>query len=757
MKLDIQYLLENLTLEEKTGLCSGSGFWWTKAVARLGVPSIMVSDGPHGLRKQAGEADHIGINGSVEAVCFPSGATLASSFDRALLRQVGEHLGEEARAENLHTVLGPAVNIKRSPLCGRNFEYFSEDPYVAGELAASYINGVQSRQVGTSIKHFAANNQEYHRMSTDTIVSERVLREIYLTAFEKAVKQAKPWSVMCAYNRLNGEYCCENKWLLTDVLRKEWGFDGIVMTDWGAMNRRVDALKAGLNLEMPASKGYNDKKLLKAVEDGTLTIEELNHSVEELLKWIEKGLQDAESVPYDKEEHHNFSSQCAAESAVLLKNEGELLPLPPSAKVAFIGDFAKSPRFQGGGSSHINSYKTTSAVEAVKDRVNVSYAAGWSHHGEEHDNELFEEAVQLAQTVDTVVIFAGLPDSFESEGYDRTHLHLPKNQNELIEAVCAVQSNVVVLLHNGSPVAMPWKDKVSSILEMYLGGQAVGQATVDLLFGKLSPSGHLAETFPLHLEDTPCYLNFPGYNHQVEYAEGVYVGYRWYESRHMPVLFPFGHGLTYTKFALENMQLSKTQFNSNDTITVSVDLTNVGERAGAQAVQLYVMPPENLLGFKPAKELQGFEKIKLQPGETQKVSFTLDKRSFSYYDESIQDWNQLAGDYTVALGFSVEELLLKETVTILAQEKKFEWNEWTTIGDLIQSGFQDEMQESFRSMGEAFGIDSNEEEENEDAMISKAAILAMLDGFPIHSLASFADVPVDFEEQLKKKIVEKSK
>lgn len=747
MKLDIPYLIENMTLEEKAGLCSGQDFWWTKSVERLGLPAVMVSDGPHGLRKQAQESDHLGLNESVKAVCFPTGSAMASSFDRDLIGRLGEHLGEAARAEKLHTVLGPAINIKRSPLCGRNFEYLSEDPYLAGEMSASYVNAVQSLNVGVSVKHYAANNQEYHRMSVDTIVSERALREIYLAAFEKTVKQAKPWTLMCAYNRLNGEYCCENEWLLNQVLHKDWGFDGIVMTDWGAMNDRVKALKSGLNLEMPSSYGYNDRKLVQAVENGILPMEILDKSVEDLLRWIGKGLAEEPAVQsYDKEAHHTFARKAAAECAVLLKNENDLLPLAKADEVVFIGSFAANPRFQGGGSSHINSFRVSNAVDAAKGAGNVQYTPGWMEDGETRDADLLDAAVTAAKKAKTAVIFAGLPDSYESEGYDRTHLDIPACQNELIEAVCAVQPHTVVVLHTGSPIVMPWLDKAAAVLNMCLGGQAVGETAVDLLFGDAAPAGRLAETFPCRLEDTPCYLNFPGNDKKVVYAEDVYVGYRWYDSRRMPVLFPFGYGLSYTQFSLRNLSLASRQYNGTGTLEATVEVTNTGKRNGKHVVQLYIAPPENAKQPRPVHELKGFEKVELAPGETQTVQFALDARSFAYYEERIGDWHIESGEYTLQVGGSSRDLPLTATVAVKGKPLPFVWEDATTIGDLMEADKQDALQQVMEKLSAAFG--SGEDTDGE-GVISDDMRNAMMEGMPLHSLASFSELPYDFLEEIK--------
>ena len=738
--MDIKKIMQEMTLEEKAGLCSGADFWYTKAVERLGVPAVMVTDGPHGLRKQEEQADHLGIAESVKAVCFPAGCALASSFDRDLIGEVGTYLGEEARAEKVHTLLGPAVNIKRSPLCGRNFEYLSEDPYLAGEMAASYVQGVQSQKVGTSVKHFAANNQETRRMSVSDRVDERTLREIYLTAFEKIVKQAKPWTLMCSYNQINGVYSCENDWLLNQVLRREWGFDGIVMTDWGAMNRRCEALEAGLNLEMPSSNGRNDAKIVEAVKNGSLKMETLDKAVEGLLEWINKGLDDkARTGSYDKGKHHRLACRAAEESAVLLKNKNGLLPLNQADKIAFIGRFAESPRYQGGGSSHINSFRVDSALDAAKNSglSGITYAPGYEADGATTSPELLQAALKAAKEAKAAVIFAGLPDSYESEGYDRTTLDLPACQNELIEKVCEVQPNTVVVLHNGSAVSMPWIEKAASVLEMYLGGQAVGTAEIRLLFGKANPSGKLAETFPLRLEDTPAYLNFPGSENEVSYGEGVYVGYRWYDARKMQVLFPFGHGLSYTTFALSNLKLSSGAINDTDPLTASVTVKNTGKVAGKETVQLYVTPPENQKSIRPVRELKGFQKVSLQPGEEKTISFSLDKRSFAYYETRIPGWYTGDGEYEIFVGTSSRDLPLHGKVKISSTERiPLKITDTTTMGDVLRYGKQPELLEPvMEKMRKAFGMSPE--------AVNSEMFRQMIDGMPLHSIASFFSEDVE--------------
>lgn len=505
--MNIEKILKELTLEEKASLCSGSDFWHTKSVDRLEIPRIMVSDGPHGLRKNIENAQN--PNEAIKAVCFPTASALACSFDRKLLETMGKALGEECQAENVSVILGPGCNIKRSPVCGRNFEYFSEDPYLASEMACAHIKGVQSKGVGTSLKHFACNNQETRRLTCDEKIDERTLREIYLSAFEAAVKKAKPWTIMCSYNRINGVHSSQNKWLLTDVLRDEWDFKGLVMSDWGAVDDRVEGIKAGLDLEMPASFGKNDKLIVEAVNKGELSTEELDKCVRRVLELVDRAEESRSDAVWDKEKQHELARKISAQCSVLLKNEDDILPLDKNDKICFIGYFAQKPRYQGGGSSHINSFKVTSALEAVKEYCEVEYAQGYITDEDKTDEKLLKEALECAARNDKVVIFAGLPDAFESEGYDRTHMRMPECQLELIEKISEINKNVVVVLHNGSPVEMPFINNIKALLEVYLGGQAVGGAVCDLLFGKVNPSGKLAETFPVKLSDNPSILTSP--------------------------------------------------------------------------------------------------------------------------------------------------------------------------------------------------------------------------------------------------------
>ena len=668
----IKKIVAEMTLEEKAGMCSGKDFWNLKSVERLGVPSVMVSDGPHGLRKQqTGDGDQLGVNRSIEAVCFPPACMAAASFDRSLIRELGGIIGDECQAEDISVSLGPSMNIKRTPVGGRNFEYYSEDPYLTAELATVYVQGVQGKGVGTSPKHYVANNQEFQRMTVSCEVDERTLREIYLSAFETVAKKARPWTVMCSYNRVNGEYVSQSHRLLTEILRDEWGFDGYVVSDWGAVSDRVAGLKAGLDLEMPPAGEYTtDRQIVEAAKSGELSEKVLDRAVERILEAVFRFDENRIETKFDKEAHHEFAVKIAQESAVLLKNDGGLLPLDKDERIAFIGEFAKKPRYQGGGSSHINAYKVVSAMVALGDRKNVTYVPGFSAESDGKNQKWFDEAVETAKGAKVAVVFAGLPDIDESEGYDREHMRLPAVQNELIEEICKVQKNVAVVLHNGSPVEMPWIENVQAILEMYLGGQGVGQATVDVLFGDVNPSGKLPETFPVRLEDSPTYLNTPGADGKIEYREGVFVGYRYYDTRRTEVLFEFGHGLSYTKFEYGELKLSAEEIDDVDELKVWVDVTNVGKRAGKEIVQLYVSDRTRRSPIRPIRELKGFEKISLEPGETKTVELVLDKRSFAYYDVEVKDWVCGSGEYEVAIGASSRDLRSVGVVNVKSSYKR---------------------------------------------------------------------------------------
>lgn len=741
--MDVKKIVAQMTLEEKASLCSGEDFWHTKAVERLGVPASMVSDGPHGLRKQDDKVDHLGVNDSIKAVCFPAGCATAASFDRALVQKLGEALGDECQHEGVSVVLGPAVNIKRSPLCGRNFEYFSEDPYLAGEMACAHIHGVQSRNVGTSIKHFACNSQEHRRMSSSSQADERTLREIYFPAFEAAVKREQPWTVMCSYNRLNGTYASENQWLLTDVLRDEWGFQGYVVSDWGAVSDRVAGIRAGLDLEMPGSMGINDKKIVQAVKDGKLDEKLVDRACERILNIVYRFVENRKpETPWDKEAQHALAADIAGDCMVLLKNEGDLLPLDKDADVAFIGEFALSPRFQGGGSSHINSFKITSALEAAKDAgLRVTYAPGYSVKDDEATDEMIEKAVAAAKGAKAAVVFAGLPDSYESEGYDRAHMRMPDCQNRVIEAVAKANPNTVVVLHNGSPVEMPWIGKVRAVLETYLGGQAVGLAAVRVLFGDVNPSGHLAETFPLKLQDNPSYLYYLGEGNVTEYREGVFVGYRYYDKKDMDVLFPFGHGLSYTTFAYENLRLDlgKTLLENGDTVKVTVTVKNTGKRFGKAAAQLYV-GALNADPIRPVRELKGFEKVALNPGESREVSFTLDKRAFAMWNSEIHDWYVPQGQYAIEVGDSSRHLPLRTEITLGdARELPRHYDMNSIFMDLMadpkaRALLKPLMEESSRKFS---GDQAEGETEAAKEAVSEAMGEAMMRYMPLRALISF--------------------
>lgn len=668
MKRDIKKIISQMTLEEKASLCSGLDFWNTKGIERLGIPSIMVTDGPHGLRKQAEGADHLGIYNSIPSTCFPSAVGLASTWNKNLINEVGVALGEECQAENVGVLLGPGANIKRSPLCGRNFEYFSEDPYLSSQMAVNHVKGVQSQGIGTSLKHFAANNQEHRRMSVDAIVDERTLREIYLASFEDVVKEAQPWTVMCAYNKVNGEYASENNYLLNDILKDEWGFEGFVVSDWGAVNERDASLANGLELEMPSSFGIGEKKIIEAINCGELCVEKLDQAVERLLYIIFKAADNQlENAMYSKDEHHQLAREVASESMVMLKNEDSILPLKKEGAVAVIGGFAKQPRYQGGGSSHINPTKLESILEEIEtvsgEKTNILFAQGYDIASDDVNESMVNEAKKIAERADTAVLFVGLPDRYESEGFDRKHLQMPENHVQLIEAIAEVQSNIVVVLSNGAPIEMPWIGKVKGILEGYLGGQALGGAIADLLFGDANPSGKLAETFPKVLSDTPSYLNFPGEGDKVEYKEGVFVGYRYYDTKNIEPLFPFGFGLSYTNFEYSNLSINKKEIKDIETVSVSVNVKNIGSTAGKEIVQLYIKDVESTM-IRPEKELKGFEKVELQPGEEKTVSFTLNKRSFAYYNVELKDWHVETGEFEILVGKSSREIILHDSIYV---------------------------------------------------------------------------------------------
>ncbi|WP_221583503.1 glycoside hydrolase family 3 C-terminal domain-containing protein [Microbacterium sp. G2-8] len=659
----------DLTLEEKAALTSGLDFWHLKSIDRHGVPSIMVTDGPHGLRKQAGESDHLGLNASVPATCFPPAVALGSSWDPSLAARVGDAIGREAAIEDVAVVLGPGVNIKRSPLCGRNFEYFSEDPIHASDMGSGIVRGIQKNGVGTSLKHFAANNQESDRMRVSSDIDPRPLREIYLRAFQGVVGDEQPWTVMCSYNRVNGVYASEDPFLLTQVLRDEWGFDGLVVSDWGASNVRAEGVKAGMDLEMPSSGGVTDRQLVDAVKSGTLDEADLDRVAQRVLDLIRKsGQRPAVEGGFDVDAHHALAREAAARSIVLLKNEGDILPLAPTQKIAVVGEFAAKPRFQGGGSSHINPTRVDAALDAIRAAASdVVYAPGYvvpeppegigmsEKKAPKPEQSVLDrlraEAVEAAAGSDVAVVFLGLPDEDESEGFDRTHIELPAEQLAVLDAVAAVNENVVVVLSNGGVVALPFADRVPAILETWLLGQAGGSATADVLFGSVNPSGRLSETMPLRLQDSPAYTSFPGESQHVRYGEGLYVGYRWYDAREMDVAFPFGYGLSYTTFSYG----APVAVADADGIRVTVDVTNTGSAAGREVVQAYVSVPETSVE-RPPRELKAFQSVEIPAGETVPVELRIRRRDLAYWEIRTDEWIVEDAAYRVEVGSSSRDL-----------------------------------------------------------------------------------------------------
>lgn len=695
---DTERVLAELTLEEKASLLSGVDFWHTQPVERDGetlVPSVMVTDGPHGLRKQAESADHLGIGNSVPATCFPTAAALGSTWDPALLHRVGEALGRETRANDVAVLLGPGVNIKRSPLCGRNFEYLSEDPLVAGELGAALVQGIQSQGVGTSLKHYAANNQEADRMRVSADVDERTLREIYLPAFERVVKQAQPWTVMCSYNKVNDVYASQNHWLLTEVLRDEWGFEGLVVSDWGAVRDRVAAVAAGLDLEMPSSGGRTDAQVVAAVREGRLDEADVDTAVRNVLHLVSRSQPAlAEPGSFDAAAHHALAREAAAAGTVLLKNDAvdgaPLLPLADGAGLAVVGELARTPRYQGAGSSQVNPTQLDDALTALRTATGaeVPFAAGYAVDGKDAGSgtdaeALRAEAVEVARAARTVVVHLGLPASYESEGYDREHMDLPADQVALLEAVAAVNPRVVVVLSNGSAVTVaPWQDLAPAIVEGWLGGQASGGAVADVLLGAVNPSGRLAETLPVRLEDNPSYGNFPGELGHVRYGEGIFVGYRWYDARGLDVSFPFGHGLSYTTFAYDAVAAEVTGSGAEAGVRVTVRVTNTGDRAGAEVVQVYVADPQSQVQ-RPERELKAFAKVALAPGESREVVLDLDARALSYWHPVLRRWVVEGGEFVVAVGASSRDLRGAVTVEVEGEDVRLPLHELSTVTEAL--------------------------------------------------------------------------
>lgn len=702
---DVDRLIASLTLEEKASLLSGQDFWNTKAIDRdhVHVPGIMVSDGPHGLRKQAEEADHLGLGTSVPATCFPTAAALGSSWDVELLRRVGVALGVEARANDVAVLLGPGVNIKRDPRCGRNFEYLSEDPVLSGDLAAALIDGVQSQGVGTSLKHYAANNQENDRMRVSAEVDERTLREIYLASFERAVRAADPWTVMCSYNKVNGTYASQHRWLLTEVLREEWGWDGLVVSDWGAVRDRVAAVAAGLDLEMPATDGRTDAEIVTAVQEGRLDEALVDVAAGNVLRLIERsaGAGERAAAELDHDANHDLARRAAAAGAVLLRNEevegpdgtpAPLLPLPVGAgidAVAVIGEFARTPRYQGAGSSQVNPTRLVSALEAFEAAFGSrpAFAPGFTiPEGPQTDRteaELVAEAVDLAAGAGTAVLFLGLPAVTESEGYDREHIDLPAEQLRLLAAVAEVNPRVVVVLSNGSVVALSqWQHHAPAILETWLGGQAGAQGAVDVLIGAVNPSGKLAETIPHRLQDVPSYGNFPGELGTVRYGEGVLVGYRWYDTRAAEVAYPFGFGLSYTSFDIDQVTAAVSGTGADARVQVSARVTNTGERRGAEVVQVYVGDPVAVVE-RPASELKAFARVELEQGASRTVTFELDSRALAFWHPILRRWTVEGGEFVVSVGSSSRHLAASVSVEVTGEDISVPLTELSTVAELL--------------------------------------------------------------------------
>ena len=665
---EIEKIVAQLTLEEKAALCSGISNWESTPVKRLNIPALFMADGPHGLRKEKDGGGGV-FKESYPATCFPTAVTLASTWDRELLAAVGRAIAKECLEQGVFTVLGPGINIKRTPLCGRNFEYFSEDPYLSGELAAAFINGVQERGVGTSLKHYAVNSQEYRRLTISSEVDERALREIYLKAFEIAVKKARPATIMCSYNLVNGVYAGESRELLWDILREEWGFTGIVISDWGAVNNRVRGLLAGLDLEMPTSGGIHDRQLAEAVQSGELEEQRLDEAVARILRFVfqyraAENRAGANTADYEK--HHDLARRAAAEGAVLLKNERQLLPLSTGDDFALIGRLAKEPRYQGSGSSRVNPKSLVSFCDYL-DSENIAYqfAPGYSLEGDGYSEQEIAAAVELAKDHKYSLVFAGLTDEYESEGYDRTHLGLPRGHNELISALGRVSEKVIVVLSCGSPVEMPWLEQAGAVLNLYLGGESTGEAAFDLIFGRVNPSGKLAETFPRRLEDCLA-AKYSGMGPQrVHYRESIFVGYRYYDSAEKEVLFPFGFGLSYTRFAYENLKLSTNTMDEDGSLQVSFDLKNTGERSGAEVAQLYVRDLE-ASHFIPEKELQGFAKVFLEKGRSKRITFDLTKEAFAFYSVQAGGWRVEGGEFEIMIGSSSRQIELRDTVQVKA-------------------------------------------------------------------------------------------
>ncbi|MGJ0390968.1 glycoside hydrolase family 3 C-terminal domain-containing protein [Microbacterium sp. CGR1] len=739
----------DLTLEEKASLTSGADFWTTKAIDRVGLPSIMMTDGPHGLRKQSGGTDHLGLASSVPATCFPPAVGIGSSFDPEIIERVGAAIGVEAAIEDVAIVLGPGINIKRSPLCGRNFEYFSEDPIVSGVLGAASVRGVQSQGVGTSLKHFAANNQEFDRMRASSDVDPRPLHEIYLRGFERVVKDAQPWTVMCSYNRINGVYASEDPWLLTRVLRDDWGFDGLVVSDWGAVNDRVAGVAAGLDLEMPSSGGRTDAQLVAAVRAGDLAESVLDTAAARAIDLVRKaGERPAASGPLDVDAHHALAREAAGRSIVLLKNDGDVLPLAAGQKIAVIGAFATEPRFQGAGSSLINPTRVDKALDELRaiGGEDVSYAAGYSVAGGavaasgRSDDDLRAEAVAAASAADVAVVFLGLPAAEESEGFDREHIDLPADQLAVLDAVIEANPATVVVLSNGGVVALPFAGRVPAIVETWLLGQAGGGAVADVLYGAVNPSGKLTETVPVRLEDNPSFGNFPGEFGHVRYGEGVLVGYRWYDAKGLDVTFPFGHGLSYTTFSYGEASASVT---GDGDIAVTVEVTNTGARDGREVVQVYVAPVASAVQRAP-RELKAFSSVALATGETRTVQLVVRREDLAYWDVRVDRFVVESGEYRVEVAASSRDIRSSSTVSVEGDVVSLPLTMNSSIGDVVAHPVAGPI--AMAALGGLMDGLTGADSSAASMMPNDEAMEKMMASFPIGRLIGFPGVDVTYEQ-----------
>lgn len=666
-------IVNKMSLEKKAAFVSGFNYWYLNEDSELGLPQIMLTDGPHGLRKQNKDkktSNGIGLGNSVPATCFPPASLSSCSWDEDLIKAEGVALAEECIKENVSVILGPGTNIKRAPVCGRNFEYFSEDPYLAGKCSASLVNGVQSKGIGTSLKHYACNSQEAFRMIVNEVIDERALRELYLTAFEICVKEAQPWTVMNSYNRINGEYASQNEYLQEKVLRKEWGFKGLVVTDWGASVDRIPGLKYGTDLEMPSSGDLNTKKIIEAVNNGELAAEILDERVDNIVELILKSKPALEQTcDFDFDEHHAIAQKVAEGSMVLLKNDGEILPVKNGQKIAVIGEMAKSPRFQGAGSSVINPTRLDNAFDCLEESgADITYARGYVKSKDEINEDLVSEAVEAAKNADIAIVFAGLTEEFEGEGYDRENADMPNCHNELISKVAEANKNTVVVLAGGSIVNMPWVNEVKALLHSGLGGQAGGAAVANILTGKVNPSGKISETYPLSFSDNPTYGNYPGGPVTSEHRESVYIGYRYYDKAEKDVLFPFGHGLSYTKFEYSDIKLSSDKIKDTDSVKVSFKIKNIGSVDGAEVAQLYVADKESTI-YRPVKELKGFKKVFLKAGEETAVEIELSKRAFAFFNVNAGDWTVESGEFDILIGASSRDIKLCATLYVESTDK----------------------------------------------------------------------------------------